>query len=190
MSGKIEKQPKKPVTQLESSRGGTGGGNKKTAVGTADSDHIPGIFSGSEQHQYECACRLLQVTVNADFEVKSKAFRYLADKHYEDNSVLWEKVLEAWKVVCEHNQTYIDVNPFAQSREPRIHTFYALLQVIPEAECGVIRQAYDCLQRKYHPDNISTGNAEKFKSLEEAWLVLSFKENRAQYDRLLQQSVG
>jgi|GEM_PF-4378861 len=32
-----------------------------------------------------------------------------------------------------------------------------------------------------------TGDTEKFKSLEDAWLVLSFPKNRAEYDRLLRQ---
>jgi molecular chaperone DnaJ len=64
--------------------------------------------------------------------------------------------------------------------------FYATLGVAKDADADAIKKAYRKLARKYHPDQ-NPGNAaaeEKFKSVGEAYAVLSDPEQRKQYDAL------
>ncbi len=59
---------------------------------------------------------------------------------------------------------------------------YRTLQVDPEAEPEVIRAAYLCLAKKYHPDaGVATG--ERMVALNEAWATLGEAGTRATYDR-------
>ena len=64
--------------------------------------------------------------------------------------------------------------------------YYGILGVLPDAEKKVIKQTYRQLARKYHPD-INPGNEEaeeKFKTINEAYQVLSDAEKRKKYDEL------
>ncbi|SRR5579875_41892 len=70
----------------------------------------------------------------------------------------------------------------AQPQAQRPATFYELLQVDPNAHPTIIRYAYRFLAAMYHPDNAETGDAEKFKTLTEAWRTLSDSAKRAAYD--------
>ncbi len=68
-------------------------------------------------------------------------------------------------------------------RKPK--NFYQLLQVDPEAETGLIRQAYRYLAERYHPDNSISGDEKLFREITDAWKVLSDDERRAAYDASL-----
>jgi curved DNA-binding protein len=64
--------------------------------------------------------------------------------------------------------------------------YYTTLGVPPEADEKAIRQAFRQLARKVHPD-VNPGNKEaeeKFKTINEAYQVLSDKEQRKKYDEL------
>ena len=61
--------------------------------------------------------------------------------------------------------------------------YYEVLQVSPKADHEMIERAYRLLAKRYHPDNQDTGDAGRFGSLMEAYLVLSDPEKRASYDR-------
>jgi curved DNA-binding protein len=64
--------------------------------------------------------------------------------------------------------------------------YYEILGVSPDAEKKVIKQTYRHLARKYHPD-LNPGNKEaeeKFKTINEAYQVLSDTEKRKKYDEL------
>jgi len=64
--------------------------------------------------------------------------------------------------------------------------YYEILGVSPEAEKKVIKQTYRDLAKKYHPD-VNPGNKEaedKFKTINEAYQVLSDVEKRKKYDEL------
>lgn len=65
---------------------------------------------------------------------------------------------------------------------PAATTFYNLLQVDPLAHPTVIRYAYRFLAAMYHPDNAESGDAEKFKTITEAWRTLSDSTARQAYD--------
>jgi len=64
--------------------------------------------------------------------------------------------------------------------------YYAILGVPPDADRKVIQQTFRQLARKYHPD-VNPGNKEaeeKFKTINEAYEVLSDAEKRKKYDEL------
>jgi curved DNA-binding protein len=64
--------------------------------------------------------------------------------------------------------------------------YYEILGVPPNAELKVIKQTYRQLARKLHPD-VNPGNKEaeeKFKTINEAYQVLSDAEQRKKYDEL------
>lgn len=64
--------------------------------------------------------------------------------------------------------------------------YYEILGVPPDAEKKVIKQTYREMAKKYHPD-VNPGNKEaeeKFKTINEAYQVLSDTEKRKKYDEL------
>lgn len=63
--------------------------------------------------------------------------------------------------------------------------YYDILEVEKSADEKEIRQAFRRLARKYHPDLNpgDSGAEEKFKSINEAYEVLSESENRRKYDK-------
>ena len=62
--------------------------------------------------------------------------------------------------------------------------YYEILGVSPKASDDQIRDAYKKLAKAYHPDKHQGDDffAEKFKSLQEAYAVLSDPESRKDYD--------
>ncbi len=59
--------------------------------------------------------------------------------------------------------------------------YYEILGVPKGASADEIKKAFRVLAHKYHPDK-KTGDAEKFKELNEAYSVLSNEKKRAEYD--------
>ena len=60
--------------------------------------------------------------------------------------------------------------------------FYEDLQVGANADQETIERVYRLLAKRYHPDNLVTGNIEKFNVITSAYKVLSDPEKRAAYD--------
>lgn len=60
--------------------------------------------------------------------------------------------------------------------------YYEDLQVSPNADKETIDSVYRILARRWHPDNVSTGDPEKFNTISEAHRVLTNPELRAAYD--------
>jgi len=52
----------------------------------------------------------------------------------------------------------------------------------PNASGDTIERVYRILAKRYHPDNVDTGDAQMFAQLREAFDVLSSTESRAKYD--------
>jgi len=60
--------------------------------------------------------------------------------------------------------------------------YYEALQISPNADADTIQRVFRLLAQRFHPDNKESGDAERFRSLHEAYSVLSVPEKRAQYD--------
>lgn len=65
--------------------------------------------------------------------------------------------------------------------------FYEVLQVSISAEPETINRVFRMLAQRYHPDNQQTGNENLFRTILEAYNVLSDPEKRARYDLIHQQ---
>ncbi len=63
--------------------------------------------------------------------------------------------------------------------------FYEVLQVNPKADPETIHRVFRMLAQRFHPDNGETGNAETFRTIMEAYKILSDPEKRAAYDLTL-----
>jgi curved DNA-binding protein len=61
-------------------------------------------------------------------------------------------------------------------------TYYGILQLNPNADQETIDRVYRLLAKRYHPDNQSTGESNKFDILTKAYRLLSDPEKRAGYD--------
>src|SRR5580658_890316 len=60
--------------------------------------------------------------------------------------------------------------------------YYEILQISPNADQETVRRVYRIQAQRFHPDNLETGNAEKFRLLADAYEVLSDPRSRAAYD--------
>ncbi len=60
--------------------------------------------------------------------------------------------------------------------------YYEILQVSRSADTDTIRRIFHVLAQRYHPDNVDTGNDEKFRNVVEAHAILSDPEKRAAFD--------
>jgi curved DNA-binding protein CbpA len=64
----------------------------------------------------------------------------------------------------------------------KLPNYYELLQISPNADPETIHRIFQFLAVRLHPDNPTTGDAEKFMVVKEAYDVLSDPALRAQYD--------
>jgi curved DNA-binding protein CbpA len=60
--------------------------------------------------------------------------------------------------------------------------YYELMQISPNAEPGTISRVYKLLAQRYHPDNPTTGNLEKFLLLKRGFETLTDPNKRSLYD--------
>jgi curved DNA-binding protein CbpA len=60
--------------------------------------------------------------------------------------------------------------------------YYDILQISTNAEPETINRVFRLLAQRFHPDNQQTGNEERFRTILEAYSVLSDPEQRARYD--------
>jgi len=63
-----------------------------------------------------------------------------------------------------------------------IPDYYELLEISPQATEDTIHRVYRYMAARYHPDNLGTGNLEKFTQLTSAYKVLSEPNRRSEYD--------
>lgn len=70
--------------------------------------------------------------------------------------------------------------------------YYEELEVSKNASAEVINRAYKVLAKKYHPDSTTENKQfaeERFKTISEAYEVLSNEQKRAEYDKTLQPEI-
>jgi curved DNA-binding protein CbpA len=65
--------------------------------------------------------------------------------------------------------------------------YYDLLQINPRAQTETVERVYRMLVARYHPDNQESGDAERFRLLQEAYETLRDPARRARYDAELEQ---
>ena len=78
--------------------------------------------------------------------------------------------------------TYEEKRESAGELEEAVPDFYELLQVSPKADPEMIHRVYRILAQRYHPDNRATGDESAFRTVTEAYRILSDPEKRASYD--------
>lgn len=67
---------------------------------------------------------------------------------------------------------------------------YEILRLGPRADEETIERVYHTLAGRFHPDNVSTGDAETFLRIKEAYDTLSNPVKRAEYDLVRQRVRG
>lgn len=60
--------------------------------------------------------------------------------------------------------------------------YYEVMELSPSASTETVHRIYRILAQRLHPDNAETGSAEAFRTLVEAYQVLSDPEKRASFD--------
>ena len=73
-------------------------------------------------------------------------------------------------------------NYTTQPTQTESQDYYEILQVSATADPETIHRVYRLLAQRFHPDNRETGNANRFRSISEAYNVLTNPEERARYD--------
>ncbi len=66
--------------------------------------------------------------------------------------------------------------------ETPVSDHYEVLQVSSNADRETIERVFRHLANRYHPDNLESGNTDKFTELVNAYSILSDPEKRAEYD--------
>jgi len=69
-----------------------------------------------------------------------------------------------------------------QAPLPKSADHYEILQISPNADSETIHRVYRIMASRFHPDNPTTGDVERFLRLREAYQVLSDPARRATYD--------
>lgn len=67
------------------------------------------------------------------------------------------------------------------SKQP-FSDLYEVLQLSPNATADTVDRVYRMLAKRYHPDNLDTGDIERFAELQHAFAILSDPAQRAAYD--------
>jgi curved DNA-binding protein CbpA len=70
----------------------------------------------------------------------------------------------------------------AEVSEKTFVDHYEVMQVSPNADPDTLERVFRHLAKRVHPDNMQTGNRERFDELVEAYRVLSDAEERATFD--------
>jgi curved DNA-binding protein CbpA len=60
--------------------------------------------------------------------------------------------------------------------------YYEILQVGQNADLETIERVFRLLAKRYHPDNLESGDDERFREVHDAFEVLADPELRAEYD--------
>jgi curved DNA-binding protein len=66
--------------------------------------------------------------------------------------------------------------------DPKFVDYYEVLQLSPNATADTVERVYRILAKRYHPDNLETGDAKHFTEVQQAYELLSNPTRRAAYD--------
>ncbi|MCW5821192.1 MAG: DnaJ domain-containing protein [Cyanobacteria bacterium TGS_CYA1] len=133
--------------------------------------------------------KILRVAPSADMQVIFYAYRTLKEIYGPENLVtgnaaVYAEIIEAYSLLSDLEKKIAYDKDFAdQIIDQNPDSFYQILQVDKKADSKIIRYAYRYLASLHHPENIESGDSEKFRILTEAWRVLSDEKKRAEYDK-------
>ena len=68
------------------------------------------------------------------------------------------------------------------NRSGQFVDYYEILQVGQNADLETIERVFRLLAKRYHPDNLESGDNERFREVHDAFEVLADPELRAEYD--------
>jgi len=60
--------------------------------------------------------------------------------------------------------------------------FYEILHLSQNADAETVERVYRMLAKRYHPDNATSGDADSFRDVQEAYEILLDPERRAEFD--------
>jgi curved DNA-binding protein CbpA len=89
---------------------------------------------------------------------------------------------DAYRVECRSQEGASPNTRKAQSADPDIEDYYAVLEVSSTATADTIARVYRALAHRFHPDNADTGDPEQFSKITEAYSILSDPRKRTAYD--------
>ncbi len=75
-----------------------------------------------------------------------------------------------------------EAEPSREAAEDEFTDYYEVLELSPAAEAETIHRVYRLLAARYHPDNVQTGDSQKFLLLQQAHEILSDPVKRGAYD--------
>ncbi|HMD48702.1 MAG TPA: DnaJ domain-containing protein, partial [Bryobacteraceae bacterium] len=78
--------------------------------------------------------------------------------------------------------TYEEKRESAGELEEDVPDYYEILQISTKADPDMIHRVYRLLAQRYHPDNTVTGDENAFRTITEAYNILSDPQKRAAYD--------
>jgi curved DNA-binding protein CbpA len=77
----------------------------------------------------------------------------------------------------------VRTEPPIKKKEPFVFVdYYEVLQISPNADPETVRRVYRIQAQRFHPDNLESGDAERFRSVAAAYQVLGDPRSRASYD--------
>ena len=68
--------------------------------------------------------------------------------------------------------------------------YYEVLQISPNADEETVHRVYRIQAQRFHPDNLETGDARRFRSVAEAYEILSDPGRRSCYDAERRHEMG
>lgn len=68
------------------------------------------------------------------------------------------------------------------TEERRFVDHYEVLQLNQNADAETVERVYRILAKRFHPDNVGSGDEDRFRRVREAYEVLSDPEKRAEFD--------
>ncbi len=89
---------------------------------------------------------------------------------------------DQYRVECRSQEGSSQNTRNAQTSDPDVEDYYAILEVSPTAAGDTISRVYRALAHRFHPDNKETGDQEMFSKITEAYSVLADDQKRTAYD--------
>lgn len=126
------------------------------------------------------------LTVRTAFSLEVGSSAYISGGGVKNLAVqISQCALEApehYRIECRTQEGASANTRNAQTADPDVEDYYAVLEVSSNATADTISRVYRALAHRFHPDNKETGDQEQFSKLTEAYSILSDPRKRVAYD--------